>query len=348
MAGLEAVWYPAAGGTLRHNEGEAKRYHRDKEATLRRERSTTESVGAGTRPLPATVEPRTKSLDISETSVYSPQRRVLIDGVEINADRSVKIRASEGGVAVADIKLYNLDVATWASITQEKSVEIQLGWRNSTTPTVFRGHPVTKRRNTRLGDGEFIIRALAHHGDTLNRRDYSRTFNDLSPHRIVETIAEDLGLGRGYISTLSERIEGYYALTQSKPLKDWLNRLAGIAEDQTGREWTWYIENGDLSFHPAIERTTRPITLAMGKSLRRATPVGAPNNDHGHAHELKMHCEPVIKRGLAVNLENVADVTAGKRYRVQSYTFDSSTTTNRHDTFATVTPLIDRDEVYDE
>lgn len=346
MADSNAGWFPAAGGQLKSRAHEPQRYHKQTDTDRRRDETEPSRERTGDRPIPAVAEPRTRTLDIEEKSVYTPDITVTISGSEINADRDVTIRAGASGAAMADIELYNVDIRTWANITATDAIKVRLGWTNSASPVVFSGSVVTKRRGWRGADNKYLIRAIADGGHILKSDDYSRTFNDLSPHRIIEYVTDDVGLGRGYISTLSDKIDGYYSLTQHKNIREWLDDLARKAADQTDLNWVWYVENGDLHFHPAVERTTQPIELSTEKSLLRTTPVGNPRSGQNHPYELAMRCEPVIRRGLAIGLDGVPEVAAGRRHRVKSYVFKSSTITGRHITTATVTPLLERAEVY--
>lgn len=349
MADSNAGWYPASGGTFKAITHEPQRYHRQTDTSRRRQRTDRdEREGVGDRPIPAVAEPRSRSLDIEERSVYTPHSSIHIGGAEVGSDRTIKIRADATGAATAEIKLYNVDVRTWANITQQDDISVQLGWNGSESPTVFTGTVITKRRDWRNGDAEFVIRAIANGGQTVKRDDYSRTFNDLPPHRIIEYVIDDIGLGRGYISTRSTMIEGYYSLSRHKTIKEWLNSLSQEAAKRTGLDWVWYIENGDLYFHPTVERTTEPITLSGEKSLIRATPIGTPRDGNNHSYEIVTRCEPVVRRGLAVNLADIADVAEGRNYRVKSYMFESSTVTGKHYTTASITPLIERAEVYND
>lgn len=346
MADSNAGWFPAAGGRLKSISHEPQRYHKTESTTRRRREPEPTREPTGSGPMPAVAEPRARTLDIEETSVYTPDITINIGGAEIQADRDIKIRASASGASTADIELYNVDIRTWAGITESDSIEVRLGWTNSASPVVFRGSVVTKRRGWRGADRKYVVRALATGGDILKRSDYSRTFNDLSPHRIIEYVIDDIGLGRGYISTLSDKLDGYYSITQHKNIREWLDDLAQKAANQTGLNWVWYVESGDLHFHPAVERTTQEIGLSTEKSLLRATPVGSPRDGRDHPYEIAMRCEPVIRRGLAVKLDGVPEVASGRRHRVKSYVFESSTITGRHHTMATITPLIERAEVY--
>lgn len=347
MADTNAGWFPTLGGTPKAIADEPERHHHS-EPTRRRRHQPDEDTERPDRPRPAVVEPRTRTLDIAQKSVRTPERTVEVAGEAINADRTINIRASPNGIATADITLYNVDVATWGNITTDDEITVRLGWTGTTPSPVFRGNVSTKSRGSRGADSEFTIRAMANGGEVLKSEDYSRTFNDLSPHRIIEYVIEDVGLGRGYVSTLSEKIDGYYSLTQHKSLRRWLDDLAERAANQTGLRWVWYVENEDLHFHPAVERTTQPIEFSTEKSLLRATPVGNPRNGRNHPHEIALRCEPVIERGLAIELDGVAEVTKGRRYRVKSYVHESSTVNQHHYTLATVTPLIERSEVYND
>lgn len=349
MADSNAGWYPASGGTLKAISHEPQRHHRQTDTSRRRERVDREMrEKTGDRPVPAVAQPRSRSLDIEERSVYTPHSAIFIGGSEIDSDRSIKIRADSTGAATADIKLYNVDVRTWANITEDDDIQIQLGWSGAEAPTVFSGSVITKRRDWRGGDAEFIIRALATGGKTVKEDDYSRTFNDLPPHRIIEYVIDDIGLGRGYISTRSDMIEGYYSLSRHKTIKEWLDSLSEEAAKRTGLDWVWYIEGGDLHFHPTVERTTEPVEFSTDKSLIRATPIGTPRGGNNHSYEIALRCEPVVRRGLAVNLDGISDISEGRRYRVKSYLYESSTVTGKHYTVASVTPLIERAEVYND
>lgn len=290
-------------------------------------------------------QPSPTNFDVVEKSAYSPERNVYLNGTEVNADRDITIRAGETGVATLDLTLWNLDAQTWASVRGGAEIEVEIGWQQTETPVVFRGSVITKRRRSRAGDSAYVIRGLGRYGKRLKGR-YTGTFNDISPHRIVEYIAEDVGIGKGYISSASEPTTQYYALSKHKTLKSWFNRLAEICQKQTGLTWVWYIEEDSLHFHPKQEQVSSPIELSYDKSILRATPVGKPKIVDEHNHEIIMRAEPMIRRGTAAIVEGSPTMSSDRVFQVTSYTVKSSTTRGTHETTATFAPLIPHEEVY--
>lgn len=294
---------------------------------------------------PALREPPAKVVGSEDSRALTPLRRVFIDGSEIDAAKDITVRGAETGPSYADITLWNLDVKTWSSVGKRKEIVVELGWKETYPETVFRGNVVTKRRWSRGGDREYTIRAVSRHGADL-KREYSRAFNNLSPHRMVELIADFVGIEKGYISTASPRLSGYWATSRHRELRHWFDKLAGLAAEGTGEPWVWYLEDGQLHFHSVREQVTESVPISKGRSLVRASPVGAPRQSGLHPHELVMYCEPVIRRGTTVHVFDVASMPSGQRWRVSSYLFESSSTEGYHRTTAVVEPLADRDEIY--
>lgn len=272
--------------------------------------------------------------------VYTPDRRLRINGIEIGTDRDLKVSATEYGFAIADCTVYNLDSQTWTRIARDDDIKIELGWKQADLSTVFTGKVMVKRRRSSAGGRKYIIRARGHGaGAITNTHTYS--FNNLAPHRMVERIVGNLeGVGRGYIARGSERIPGSYAISSGKELADWLDRLAKVASGQTDRQWVWYIEAGKLYFHPKKEPVTDPVGFAMGNSVTRATPSGVVTGDQTQQdYDIEMRCEPIVKRGLVTTLSEVPAVNPDNLFRVSRYVHESSTTSGRHHTTATLSPM---------
>lgn len=292
-------------------------------------------------------EPPEAQMRVRDQQARSPERIIEIGSREIDAARDITIRADKYGPAYCDIRVWNLDSRTWAHISELDRIDVKLGWNGSDVETVFRGRVLTKRRRSRRADRAFIIRGLSDHGRQL-KRTYSASFNDLPPHRIARLIIEDVGIERGYISTVSDRLGEYWSVSKHKELRHWFDQLVARAERQTGEEWVWYIEGGKFYFHPILEQVTVPVQLSKERSIQRATPVGEPRLAGLHNHELVTHCEPIVRRGLTVQVPDVETMPSGQHWRVKSYVFESSTTEGRHHTYAVVSPLVDRDELYGE
>lgn len=256
------------------------------------------------------------------------------------------MRSPAIGVETVDVTLWNLDVETWRSVTRHDNIDIEMGWNNAFTTTVSRSVVVTKRRRGSGADRAFILRGVGRNGQMLKRREYSGSFNNLPPHQIIELVAKDLGLGIGYISRSSDPLDGYYALSKRKTVREWFNRLADIAAEQTDRRWVWYVEQGELYFHPAGEQTAKPVELGIGKSVIRATPVGQTASRDDHPYEIVMRCEPSLRRGMTVTVSGVDNISPARRYRVQSLVHNSSTTEGSHHTTVVVTPIVASEAIY--
>lgn len=294
---------------------------------------STPTTTTGSTPRPA--EP----MQTEDLSAYVPERIVTIDGEAVNADRDITISAGGLGYSIADITLFNLDMSTWGGIDQRAPVAVELGWVEGGTRKVFDGHVRIKRRRQRHNDRAYVIRAEAT-GSGAVMQSFSRTYRDTSPHFIVEDVAESIdGLGVGYISTASERITGNYTLSGGKDLADWLDRLSTIAADQTGEKWVWYVEGGKIYFHRVKDRVTDLVTLDMAKSLLRSTPTGNPGSGGKQPHQIDARCEPLLRRGLTVNIENATSPETEQLYMVSRYLFESSTVTGRHHCSAQIDPM---------
>lgn len=282
-----------------------------------------------------------KEIASEDAVAYTPERHVYINDVRIGADRDITITASEYGYATASIDLYNLDADIWRNISRNDTVTIELGWRESGVQTVFEGSVVIKRKRYRGRDRGRIIRARGKGADALTTRP-QKTYTDMSPHRMVDQLITDTsGISRGYLGTGSERISGSYTLGGGKELQDWLDRIAKKATQQTGERWVWYLENGELSFHPATEQATDHVGFSLEKSVQEAVPAGVvgPQNSH-QQYEVLMRCEPIVRRGLSTSIDGgEPEISPDNAYRVASYLHESSTTTGRHHTTATIDPL---------
>ena len=285
-------------------------------------------------------EPTSRRVLTEDDSVFTPDRRLYINGYQLNVDRDLFVSAGEYGFSIADCTLYNLDTETWAWIDQQDELRVELGWEQGERQTVFDGDLVIKRRRSKFGNRAYVLRARERGARVLTTR-FNRTFNGMSPHRIVEHLAVDIdGIERGYIAGGSERIGGAYTISRSKELNDWLDRLARKASKQTGERWVWYIDRGELSFHPAKEQVTDRVPLSMDKSVIRATPAGRVGDDSSlQKQELLMHCEPILRRGLSVTVDGSNAINPRALYRISEFTHDSSTTSGRHHTTAIVEPM---------
>lgn len=280
-----------------------------------------------------------ETIATADSSAYTPERRVYIGDREINVDRDIRVSATEFGFATVDLTLYNLDAETWTRIDRNDRLRIDLGWRQTGVKTVFDGHVVIKRRRRQHRNRAFVIRGRDSTASIVTGR-YSRSFNELSPHRIVTQLANDIsGLKKGFISTRSERLDGTYTINSSRELGDWLGRLATKASRQTGNRWVWYIERGRLYFHPEKEPATDHVGFAFGKSVQRATPIGRVGAQSQQNYEVTMRCEPIIRRGLATSIAGGDEISDSKAFRVANYIHESKTTTGRHHTTAVLNPM---------
>lgn len=303
---------------------------------------------ADTRPQPPSVD-RTAGREVvgaEDDRVTRPFSRVEISGVEFGIQRDIEITAGETGYAVATVTLWNLDSETWRSIARDDDVKVSLGWKDGDTETVFDGDVMIKRRRRRRGDKAHVIRCRSNGASVLSDT-MQRSYNDMAPHHIVEDIVGFLpGISTGYIAWDTPRMENTFTVTRARDVKDWLDRLTAIAENQTGERYVWYLDDSHLYFHPRKERTSELITFDLEKSVLEAVPSGmATGKVHRDSIEVTSRCEPIIKRSLTCRLKNSNVVSENQLYRISKYYFDSSTRTGRHHTTMLWEPL---DKTIDE
>lgn len=346
----EVARYAPLGGTIYGEpDGEPESYsgNNEPDRVSNRLDDETDDVRKGPRLRDAGEyrEPDSLGTFSSDTAVHQPGRRVVIDGNAMGHAKDVRIRGSENGVRMADVSLWNMGASSWSSIQSGSTVKVWLGWQEADPHRVFKGTVVFKRRRGKNYDSEYILRCIGEHGKRVKDY-YSKTFNNIPPHRMARYVAEDVGLPIGYVSTASSTYTGNYSFSKSRRLSRWFDRLTDVARKHSGYRWVWYIEDGKFYFHPRAEKISETVELGLDKSVLRATPVGNPGSGVDHPHELSMRCEPLLRRGMTVTCDDAPTMPEGKEYRIEEIVHESTETSGRHHTHIVARPVRERGEIY--
>jgi hypothetical protein len=302
---------------------------------------TTEYTGqptADVRQAETTLQP------VTVAKASAPYRELRIGHATIDADYDVWVRGGNTGAKTAQIRLWNIDSATWKQIVHGTPVEVDVGWHGTDTETVFRGFTRHKRRERIRRDTAFTVNVSANSYAKLSSG-YSGSWNNVAPHRIASYIAEKAGFDRGYISHTSEPIDSW-VMTSNRELKYWLDKLArdaGKAATSSKHEdpWVWYTSDNKLHFHSRTSQPETPRLLETGSSLLRASPTTtADRKDLDDHAEITFDCrmEPWIDRGSVVRLKGTG-IDEKRLYRVKTIEYETSKTQGRHHIHCKASPV---------
>lgn len=329
--------------------------------------------------------PTANPVDIDATRQYvtDPERVVQI-GDQTFTQGDVQIQLThDGRTASFRVDIWNLSQSSFHGIERGDPAEIRLGWRNGPTDRVVQGVVTGTATGGSHGDYKYRIRGRSD-GASAAREQITASWQNATTTTIVRDIADRLGLSVGTVAPppnaasgdeiAAPRIDGYWQLRGTKRVRAGLDRLVRLAGRETGHQWTWYIDNGALSFHPKRKLPRDETRLTTADSILQLQPEQGMTGETNETMPFRMraYATPNVRKGTTLVIAHTAGGKARRqgghvperakpggpgtgaspseavrRYRVVRYQFSSGTNVGDHNCTALLVPASARYKVGD-
>lgn len=306
-------------------------------------------------------------IDLTRRGVWRPVRQVQIGDQQFDRNEADITVSHNGTAASARIALWNLAQSSWVRLTRGDRVRVTLGWVNGPSRRVFDG-TVERKHSARHGSDHKYTVVARSQGSAAVRERHTGTWKDAPTARIVRGIAAKTGLGVGYLGTDADAsrhepptIDGYWNIRESRRVEAWLDELAERASRETGQQFEWYIDRGDLSFHAKADFPPSAVRLTTADSILELVPERSMTSQTNNveAASLMAFCHPLIQRGSTIEIGHTTggkgprqggrrpedplpdtgrSEEATRRYRCARYRFETGTTLGHHIARGVVVP----------
>ncbi|MFC6723515.1 hypothetical protein ACFQE1_03740 [Halobium palmae] len=271
--------------------------------------------------------------------IFGSGLRAVADGGPGDLDMDISVRPGSESLKF-DVGIWNLSDENWESVKREDTVDIELGWAETSVERVCMGKidkTYTETANNGA-DTRYVVRGVDATLPQLNER-ISRTFTDRNPGYIARRLAEECDVGFGLIEDADKVIEGKYPVTKDRSVRHHLRMLLNEAGKLTGDQWLWSARRGELYFHRESTTTEDNVRLWAsendGNLLSANHSTGSSTQDGAEEISFEAYCEPGIRKDGTVQLES--RVASGS-YKVSDFEFRSDTTTGEHEVTGTLVP----------
>lgn len=267
--------------------------------------------------------------------VWSQYRKVEAGSASVE-DLDMEITIENKDALTFDVSIYNLTDETWEGIAEGDRARVTLGWEKGDQQSVING--VIEKKSKQMDSRDIVFRIKGEdESDLMVKHRFSRSWKSVkTPVQVAGDIANECGLTKGEMESMSETLAKDFTVIQDKPARYWLDELLAEAEDLTGDAWEWFVDAGSLHFVKKDGRTGEAIKLSYDNTLVSIGPADAPETEDGEGLQFEAMLEPNLRKGGSVTVET--EKYSGP-YKVTEYTFESSTVNGNHLVQGKLSPL---------